>query len=81
MTAPARQPIATAPRDGSLIVVGSDDVGEFVMRWWAFQRNAIFAPGVTGMWVDPYAGFTWTEHGGGGPEYWKPYSPAELVEF
>lgn len=51
---------------GSLIVVGSDDVGEFVMRWWAFQRNAIFAPGVTGMWVDPQNGMTWTEHDGGG---------------
>lgn len=69
----AGNPIATVPKDGTLIIVGDPDVGEFPMRWGHIQKNEIFAPGVVGMWVLDGGGMTWTDSDGLGPTYWRPY--------
>ena len=68
---PDRQPMSTAPRDGRTVIVGDDDVGEFLMRWNVDARNDLFAPGVSGMWEAPDKSMTWTEHEGAGPTYWR----------
>ena len=67
---PFMQPIETAPRDGTLIVVGDPDAGWFPMQWGHIQQNGFFAPGVVGMWIMPDGSMTWTEHGGFGPSEW-----------
>lgn len=67
-----RQPIGTAPRDGTLIFVSNPDCGEFAMRWGHIQRNPLFAGDTVGMWVTPCGGATWTEAGGAGPTEWRP---------
>lgn len=66
-----RQPIETAPRDGTLIIVGDPDVGEFPMRWGHIQKNGLF-PGVVGMWVLSDGSMTWQEEDAG-PTSWRPY--------
>jgi hypothetical protein len=64
-----RMTIDTAPRDGTVIVVGHPDVGEFLMQWGHIQKNHYFAPGERGMWVAPHGGLTWRD-GEDGPSYW-----------
>ena len=72
-----RFPIETAPKDGTVIVVGDPDVGEFPMSWGHIQRNEFFAPGTTGMWVMAYGGgATWTDADGFGPTAWRPLEEA-----
>lgn len=61
----------TEPRDGTLIIVGHDDVGEFPMQWGHIQRNGLF-PGKVGMWVAQDGSFTWQDGPEEGPSYWRP---------
>lgn len=65
-------PIATAPRDGTWIVVGHEDVGTFLMRFVPTQRNEFFAPGQVGMWLEYGDGMTWIDDPEEGPTHWKP---------
>ena len=66
-----RRDMKDAPRDGTLIIVGDPDCGEFPMRWGAIQKNGWF-PGDVGFWITPGADFTWNEREGFGPSYWVP---------
>ena len=65
-------PITTAPRDGTWIVVGHEDVGTFLMRFVATQKNEAFAPGMVGMWLEYGDGMTWIDDAVCGPSHWKP---------
>jgi hypothetical protein len=64
--------ISTAPRDGTMIVVGGPDDAWFVMRWNSRGYNAVFQPDAVGIWESPDGTFTWSEQGGYGPMYWRP---------
>jgi hypothetical protein len=66
-----RQPISTAPRNGLSIIVGDDDVGEFLMHWNPTGENPLSQPGI-GLWETPDRRMTWSEHDGCGPSYWRP---------
>jgi hypothetical protein len=70
-----RHPIATAPKDGTLIMVGDPDVGEFPMRWGHIQRNEFFAPGSVGMWIMIDGSMTWSEADDCGPTTWRESTP------
>ena len=74
-----RRPMATAPRNGLTIVVGHEDVGQFVMGWMSTATNELFAPGVSGMWETPDRSMTWAEVDGMGPDYWFPL-PSDSTE-
>lgn len=69
------QPIATAPRDGTTIIVMHPDCGAFTMCWNPQTENGAFSPD-TGMWEVP-GEMTWCErdHTGEdvGPSHWKPF--------
>lgn len=65
-----RNPIDTAPRDCA-VIIGDDDVGEFVMRWNPQATNAVFYPGVVGMWEALDKSITWSDASGYGPTYWR----------
>lgn len=66
-----RYPMSTAPRDGTLIVVGADDAGAFPMRWNPEGTNRLVQHG-KGLWEAQDGSFTWSEASGHGPEYWSP---------
>jgi hypothetical protein len=72
------QPYETAPKDGSLILIGwkypeDEKMQEyFTMRWGHIQQNGLF-PNAVGMWVAPDGGFTWNDNDkDGAPTHWKP---------
>ena len=65
------QKIETAPRDGTLIIVGDADVGEFPMRWEPEATNPFF-PLIVGFWVMSDGSMTWNDQDGAGPTYWYP---------
>lgn len=72
-----RNSMLTAPRNGLSIVVGGDDVGEYVMHWNPTGENALVQPGI-GIWEAADRSFTWSEADGMGPEWWRPLpSPPE----
>lgn len=71
MSETARFPMASAPRNGLSIVLGHEDCGEFVMHWEPTAENALL-PGRMGLWVSLDRSFTWSEHDGAGPGYWRP---------
>lgn len=71
-------PIATAPRDGTMIVVAHDDVGEFVMVWDPEGANDFFAPGDVGIWVATDGSFTWKDTDGVCPSPWRPCGPRSV---
>lgn len=67
----------TAPRDGTVVLLTWMHNGKpqeiFPMQWQEAATNDFFAPGVTGMWVLPGGGATWTEHDlDGAPTHWAP---------
>ena len=70
------QPIATAPRDGTVIELTWMDNGRpqdiYPMQWGHIQRNPLFAGDTVGMWVMPNGAATWTEHDPeGAPTHWR----------
>jgi hypothetical protein len=67
-------PIATAPRDGTFIVVGHEEVGTFMMRFVADQKNEFFAPGQVGMWLEYGDFMTWIDDPELGPSHWRPFN-------
>ena len=64
------EPISTAHRTGLSITVGDPDCGEFIMHWDPKATNGLL-PGVMGFWVALDGSFTWSEHAGAGPTYWR----------
>lgn len=77
------QPIETAPKDGTIILVGwrlpeDTEMQEwFVMQWGHIQRNGLF-PGDVGMWVAPNGSMTW--HETNGPTHWMPLPEPPSME-
>lgn len=73
--------IDTAPRDGTLIMVGDPEVGRFLMKWNPNATNGLF-PGAVGFWETPNGSMTWSEHNDCGPTYWyEPEVDFTNVEF
>ncbi len=64
--------MSTAPKDGTAVILGDDDVGEYIMRWMPTARNSLFLR-VRGMWVALDGSFTWIDDLDNGPEYWRPW--------
>lgn len=63
------QPIATAPRDGTVVLVWDEEQPPVRMFWDA----AAFNPLVSlreGIWVFEGGGLTWCEDHGFGPTHW-----------
>lgn len=68
-------PIASAPKDGRVIVVGHEDVGSFPMAWNPTGTNEMFAPGDIGIWEVADRSMTWRT-GEDGPSHWRPLAPS-----
>ena len=77
------QPIATAPRDGTSVILTSMDMDSgkpqeicHGMIWNQFAGNEMVQSG-KGIWAMHSATgqilMTWSEEGGYGPTHWKPY--------
>lgn len=70
------QDIATAPKDGTVILLTAieDDGSLFEvhpMQWAHIQKNGLF-PGETGMWTSPDGGYTWNgDPEDCGPTHWR----------
>ena len=63
-------PIASAPRDGSTVFVGSASNGIFPMKW---EPEAVHpVTGRQGIWVAIDGSFIWSEYEGDGPSGWRP---------
>ena len=67
------RPIATAPRDGSLVDVMADDFGPYRMRWNPTGTNPLVLI-EQGIWEAQDGSFTWCEDRGAGPTHWRPVS-------
>ena len=65
------QPIATAPKDGTVIWVMHPDCGAFLMRWSPNTTNPMFS-NATGMWLATDNSMTWCEDTDAGPDWWQP---------
>lgn len=68
--------IASVPRDGRLVWVGDPKAGRFVMRWNPRGSNSIFQPDPAGIWEASDESMTWSEFGGFGPRFWRPFDTA-----
>lgn len=71
------QPIETAPKDGTLIILSWLEDGEpqeqWPCQWGHIQRNGFF-PGKVGMWTAPDGSYTWGDsHPDGAPTHWRPF--------
>lgn len=62
-----RNPISTAPRDGTPVILHADGARDSVMRWNPNGLNADFGIGV---WEALDGSFTWSD-GDYGPEAWS----------
>jgi hypothetical protein len=72
------RPIDTAPRDGSVIEVMSDDgFGPFEMLWNPAGHNPLVSTEDDGLWECPGGNFTWCEDAGMGPTHWRPVASRE----
>lgn len=65
-------PIATAPRDGTVILVADMEMGSFPMYWDPTGNNPIFAPDDVGIWRATDGSMTWKDTDGCGPTHWSP---------
>lgn len=63
------EPITTAPRDGTLIMVRAEGFGPHKMRWDSEATNPLVGSH-KGLWVAEDRSFTWDESRGAGPEEW-----------
>ena len=68
-----KHPMSTAPRDGSYILIGPDELGnDHLMRWETRKVNPLFQTKSNGIWADPNDTYTWSEdRPEGAPEYWR----------
>lgn len=78
--------IATAPKDGTVIVLTWMENGEpqeqWPMQWGHIMRNGFF-PGKVGMWMTPDAAITWNEDcppSIGGPTHWMPLPDPPVIK-
>lgn len=71
------RPIETAPRDGTVIEVMTEETGGFAMFWNPEGFNPLVSRSC-GIWECPGGTLTWSEDGGYGPEYWRPCRAKEL---
>ena len=72
----AWQPIESAPKDGSIIMLTWMENGQpqeqWPMQWGHIQRNGLF-PKTVGMWIVPDGSLTWNGTAqDGGPTHWRP---------
>lgn len=63
------QPIETAPRNGTRILVWAEGDGPFEMHWNTMGWNWLVSRQL-GIWEGD--GFTWYEADGHGPTHWMP---------
>jgi hypothetical protein len=75
------QPIETAPKDGTVVLLTWMDglthqpAEIWPMQWGHIQRNGLF-PERTGMWVSPDGSVTWNGSADDfGPTHWMPAPP------
>lgn len=67
------KPIATAPRDGTVIQVRSKDGATAArMRWSKTSMNLQIRENISGIWEAESGQLTWSEHRGFGPDEWAP---------
>lgn len=66
------QPIETAPRNGKIIEVMSEDAGQFTVKWNSTGYNWIVSDKL-GIWESPEGTFTWSDKAGFGPTHWRHY--------
>ena len=66
------QPIETAPKDGTVIILADDEMENVVeMRWDATMANGLY-PEFKGFWTAPDRSMTWDHRSGFGPTKWQP---------
>lgn len=65
------RPIATAPRDGTIVDVLAEDCGPYRMKWNGAGVNPLVSL-KAGIWEAVDGAFTWSEDRGAGPTHWRP---------
>ncbi len=68
------QPIETAPRDGTVVLLWATDAPACEMYWDPAGRNLLVQSG-PGIWTHPSGELTWSEQFGAGPTHWMPCQP------
>lgn len=65
-------PIASAPRDGRVIVITDLETFAGPMAWNRVGKNELFQPSDLGIWEAIDGSLTWSEVRGAGPTHWRP---------